>query len=149
MNQPTWCCPRDQLQILLSSGDAEGAASVAMTATQRYSQSVTMWSLSLQTLMELGSRDIGRCFQDALKHVNPKVHTHTGPGEPRLLFWNHIMGFSNFLILHYHINTVQHTEWQHRFNCCPWRKETYGFTHTHTHTSHQQCCISGPSPWPN
>uniref|UniRef100_A0A669B8Q5 UTP6 small subunit processome component n=1 Tax=Oreochromis niloticus TaxID=8128 RepID=A0A669B8Q5_ORENI len=51
---------------------AEGAASVAMTATQRYSQSVTMWSLSLQTLMELGSRDIGRCFQDALKHVNPK-----------------------------------------------------------------------------
>uniref|UniRef100_A0A3P8NYI3 UTP6 small subunit processome component n=1 Tax=Astatotilapia calliptera TaxID=8154 RepID=A0A3P8NYI3_ASTCA len=67
---------KNWLQILLSSGDAEGAASVAMTATQRYSQSVTMWSLSLQTLMELGSRDIGRCFQDALKHVNPKVHTH-------------------------------------------------------------------------
>uniref|UniRef100_A0AAX7VXL6 UTP6 small subunit processome component n=1 Tax=Astatotilapia calliptera TaxID=8154 RepID=A0AAX7VXL6_ASTCA len=63
---------KNWLQILLSSGDAEGAASVAMTATQRYSQSVTMWSLSLQTLMELGSRDIGRCFQDALKHVNPK-----------------------------------------------------------------------------
>uniref|UniRef100_A0A669BGM4 UTP6 small subunit processome component n=1 Tax=Oreochromis niloticus TaxID=8128 RepID=A0A669BGM4_ORENI len=64
---------KNWLQILLSSGDAEGAASVAMTATQRYSQSVTMWSLSLQTLMELGSRDIGRCFQDALKHVNPKT----------------------------------------------------------------------------
>ncbi|XP_063332558.1 U3 small nucleolar RNA-associated protein 6 homolog [Pelmatolapia mariae] len=63
---------KNWLQILLSSGDAEGAASVAMTATQRYSQSVTMWSLSLQTLMELGSRDIGRCFQDALKHVSPK-----------------------------------------------------------------------------
>lgn len=63
---------KNWLQILLSLGDAEGAASVAMTATQHYSQSVTMWSLSLQTLMELGSRDIGRCFQDALKHVNPK-----------------------------------------------------------------------------
>uniref|UniRef100_A0A8C5EGM1 UTP6 small subunit processome component n=1 Tax=Gouania willdenowi TaxID=441366 RepID=A0A8C5EGM1_GOUWI len=50
---------------------------VAMTATQRYSQSVSVWSLSLQTLMQLGSGDIGRLFQDALTHVNPKVHTHT------------------------------------------------------------------------
>uniref|UniRef100_A0A8C5EIR2 U3 small nucleolar RNA-associated protein 6 homolog n=1 Tax=Gouania willdenowi TaxID=441366 RepID=A0A8C5EIR2_GOUWI len=63
--------------ILLLSGDAEGAARVAMTATQRYSQSVSVWSLSLQTLMQLGSGDIGRLFQDALTHVNPKVHTHT------------------------------------------------------------------------
>ncbi|KAF3687535.1 U3 small nucleolar RNA-associated protein 6 -like protein Multiple hat domains protein [Channa argus] len=60
------------LQILLSSGDAEGAACVAMGATQRYSQSVSMWSLSLQTLMQLGSGDMGRFFQDALTHVNPK-----------------------------------------------------------------------------
>ncbi|XP_045903492.1 U3 small nucleolar RNA-associated protein 6 homolog [Micropterus dolomieu] len=61
------------LQILLSSGDAEGAAGVAMAATQRYSQSVSVWSLSLQTLMQLGSeRDVGRLFQDALTHVNPK-----------------------------------------------------------------------------
>uniref|UniRef100_A0A8C5EHQ6 UTP6 small subunit processome component n=1 Tax=Gouania willdenowi TaxID=441366 RepID=A0A8C5EHQ6_GOUWI len=58
--------------ILLLSGDAEGAARVAMTATQRYSQSVSVWSLSLQTLMQLGSGDIGRLFQDALTHVNPK-----------------------------------------------------------------------------
>uniref|UniRef100_A0AAQ5XMJ2 UTP6 small subunit processome component n=1 Tax=Amphiprion ocellaris TaxID=80972 RepID=A0AAQ5XMJ2_AMPOC len=54
------------LQILLSSGDTEGAASVAMTATRRYSQSVSMWSLSLQTLIQLGSGDIGKHFQDAL-----------------------------------------------------------------------------------
>uniref|UniRef100_A0A673CSG4 UTP6 small subunit processome component n=1 Tax=Sphaeramia orbicularis TaxID=375764 RepID=A0A673CSG4_9TELE len=48
--------------ILLSSGDAEGAASVAMAATQRYSQSVSVWSLSLQTLIQLGSADVALCF---------------------------------------------------------------------------------------
>uniref|UniRef100_A0A8D0AR60 UTP6 small subunit processome component n=1 Tax=Sander lucioperca TaxID=283035 RepID=A0A8D0AR60_SANLU len=58
--------------ILLSSGDVEGAASVAMAATQRYSQSVSVWSLSLRTLMQLGSGDVGRLFQEALTHVNPK-----------------------------------------------------------------------------
>uniref|UniRef100_A0A671UFP9 UTP6 small subunit processome component n=1 Tax=Sparus aurata TaxID=8175 RepID=A0A671UFP9_SPAAU len=62
-----------KLQILLSSGDAEGAASVAMVAAQRYSQSVSMWSLSLQTLMQLGSGEVGRLFQEALTHINPKV----------------------------------------------------------------------------
>ncbi|XP_053187162.1 U3 small nucleolar RNA-associated protein 6 homolog [Scomber japonicus] len=60
------------LQILLSSGDVEGAASVAMAATQRYNQSVSTWTLSLQTLMQLGSGDVGRLFQDAFKHINPK-----------------------------------------------------------------------------
>uniref|UniRef100_A0AAQ6A845 UTP6 small subunit processome component n=1 Tax=Amphiprion ocellaris TaxID=80972 RepID=A0AAQ6A845_AMPOC len=63
---------KEKLQILLSSGDTEGAASVAMTATRRYSQSVSMWSLSLQTLIQLGSGDIGKHFQDALTNVNPK-----------------------------------------------------------------------------
>ncbi|XP_036957230.1 U3 small nucleolar RNA-associated protein 6 homolog [Acanthopagrus latus] len=63
---------KNWLQILLSSGDAEGAASVAMVATQRYSQSVSMWSLSLQTLMQLGSGEVGRLFQEALMHINPK-----------------------------------------------------------------------------
>uniref|UniRef100_A0A668AZV3 UTP6 small subunit processome component n=1 Tax=Myripristis murdjan TaxID=586833 RepID=A0A668AZV3_9TELE len=58
--------------ILLSSEDAEGATRVAMAATQRYSQSVTVWSLSLQTLMQLGSGDMGKLFQEALTHVNPK-----------------------------------------------------------------------------
>uniref|UniRef100_A0A8C8DBQ1 UTP6 small subunit processome component n=1 Tax=Oryzias sinensis TaxID=183150 RepID=A0A8C8DBQ1_9TELE len=60
------------LQILLSSGDAEGAASVAMAATERYHKSVTTWSLSLQTLVQLGSGDPARLFQEALTHVNPK-----------------------------------------------------------------------------
>ncbi|XP_078136866.1 U3 small nucleolar RNA-associated protein 6 homolog [Sander vitreus] len=62
---------KNWLQILLSSGDAEGVASVAMAATQRYSQSVSVWSLSLRTLMQLGSGDVGRLFQEALTHVNP------------------------------------------------------------------------------
>uniref|UniRef100_A0A8C4E9M2 UTP6 small subunit processome component n=1 Tax=Dicentrarchus labrax TaxID=13489 RepID=A0A8C4E9M2_DICLA len=65
---------KEKLQILLSSGDAEGAASVAMAATQLYSQSVSVWSLSLQTMMQLGSGDVGKLFQDALTRVNPKVH---------------------------------------------------------------------------
>lgn len=60
------------LQMLFSSEDAEGAASVAMAATQRYSQSVSVWSLSLQTLMQLGSENVGKFFQDALSKVNPK-----------------------------------------------------------------------------
>ncbi|KAK5865947.1 hypothetical protein PBY51_020177 [Eleginops maclovinus] len=60
------------LKILLSTGDNEGAATVAMAATQRYSQSVAVWSLSLRTLMQLGSGDVGRLFQEALTHVNPK-----------------------------------------------------------------------------
>uniref|UniRef100_A0A8C4EFZ9 UTP6 small subunit processome component n=1 Tax=Dicentrarchus labrax TaxID=13489 RepID=A0A8C4EFZ9_DICLA len=51
---------------------AEGAASVAMAATQLYSQSVSVWSLSLQTMMQLGSGDVGKLFQDALTRVNPK-----------------------------------------------------------------------------
>uniref|UniRef100_A0A673CVY8 UTP6 small subunit processome component n=1 Tax=Sphaeramia orbicularis TaxID=375764 RepID=A0A673CVY8_9TELE len=50
---------------------------VAMAATQRYSQSVSVWSLSLQTLIQLGSADVGKLFQDALTHVDPKVHTYT------------------------------------------------------------------------
>uniref|UniRef100_A0A8C7WMW9 UTP6 small subunit processome component n=1 Tax=Oryzias sinensis TaxID=183150 RepID=A0A8C7WMW9_9TELE len=57
-------------EVLLS--DAEGAASVAMAATERYHKSVTTWSLSLQTLVQLGSGDPARLFQEALTHVNPK-----------------------------------------------------------------------------
>ncbi|XP_075946331.1 U3 small nucleolar RNA-associated protein 6 homolog [Anarhichas minor] len=63
---------KNWLHILLSTGDAEGAASVAMAATQRYSQSVSVWSLRLQTLTQLGSADVGRLFQEALTHVHPK-----------------------------------------------------------------------------
>ncbi|XP_068448212.1 U3 small nucleolar RNA-associated protein 6 homolog [Clinocottus analis] len=63
---------KNWLQILLSTGDAEGAAGVAAAASRRYSQSAAMWSLSLRTLMELGSGDVDRLFQEALAHVEPK-----------------------------------------------------------------------------
>lgn len=63
---------KNWLQILLSTGDAEGAAGVATAAAQRYSQSAAVWSLSLRTLMQLESGDVGRLFQEALTHVNPK-----------------------------------------------------------------------------
>lgn len=61
------------MQILLESGDEEGAARVARAATERYSQSVAAWSLRLQTLVQLESVDMSQLFQDALSHVNPKV----------------------------------------------------------------------------
>lgn len=63
----------EQLQILLSMGDAEGAAAVAREAVQRHSQSVSVWSLGLQTLIQLESADVGQLFRDALAHVDPKV----------------------------------------------------------------------------
>ncbi|XP_054633985.1 U3 small nucleolar RNA-associated protein 6 homolog [Dunckerocampus dactyliophorus] len=63
---------KNWLQILLSSGDAEGAANIAMAATHRYSQSVSVWNLALQTLMQLGRDDAGQLFQDALTHIHPK-----------------------------------------------------------------------------
>uniref|UniRef100_A0A673YL42 UTP6 small subunit processome component n=1 Tax=Salmo trutta TaxID=8032 RepID=A0A673YL42_SALTR len=61
------------LQVLLSSGDSEQTAAVAMAATQRYRQSVDVWYLALQTMVHLGSGATGKLFQDALTHVNPKV----------------------------------------------------------------------------
>uniref|UniRef100_A0A674NSW7 UTP6 small subunit processome component n=1 Tax=Takifugu rubripes TaxID=31033 RepID=A0A674NSW7_TAKRU len=63
-----------QVQILLESGDHEGAASMARAATERYSQSLAAWSLCLQMSMQLESVDMSKLFQDALSHVNPKVH---------------------------------------------------------------------------
>ncbi|XP_072319204.1 U3 small nucleolar RNA-associated protein 6 homolog [Eucyclogobius newberryi] len=63
---------KNWLQILLSTGDDDGAAGVAMAAAQRFSQSVQMWSLSLQTLMQLGRENVGHLFQEALTKVNPK-----------------------------------------------------------------------------
>ncbi|XP_061536611.1 U3 small nucleolar RNA-associated protein 6 homolog [Phycodurus eques] len=63
---------KNWLQIMLSSGDAEGAAGVAIAATRRYSQSVSAWSTALQTLVQLGKDDVGRLFQDALTHIHPK-----------------------------------------------------------------------------
>ncbi|XP_030638289.1 U3 small nucleolar RNA-associated protein 6 homolog [Chanos chanos] len=63
---------KNWLQVLQSSGDNEHAVQVAIAATQRFNQSVETWSLSLQTLVKLGSEEAGRLFQEALKHVNPK-----------------------------------------------------------------------------
>lgn len=62
------------MQILLESGDHEGAASMARAATERYSQSLAAWSLCLQMLMQLESVDMSKLFQDALSHVSSKVH---------------------------------------------------------------------------
>ncbi|XP_061882895.1 U3 small nucleolar RNA-associated protein 6 homolog [Entelurus aequoreus] len=63
---------KNWLQILLSSGETESATEIAMAVTQRYSQSVSVWSLALQTLMQLGRDDAGPLFQDALTHIHPK-----------------------------------------------------------------------------
>nr|XP_029481691.1 U3 small nucleolar RNA-associated protein 6 homolog [Oncorhynchus nerka] len=63
---------KNWLQVLLSSGDSEQTAAVAMAATQRHRQSVDVWCLALQTMVRLGSGATGRLFQDALTHVNPK-----------------------------------------------------------------------------
>uniref|UniRef100_A0A672QU99 U3 small nucleolar RNA-associated protein 6 homolog C-terminal domain-containing protein n=1 Tax=Sinocyclocheilus grahami TaxID=75366 RepID=A0A672QU99_SINGR len=59
--------------VLLSSGDTVSATQIAITATQCFSQSFEMWSFSLQTLVQLESTEAGHLFQEALKHVNPKV----------------------------------------------------------------------------
>uniref|UniRef100_A0A671KW96 UTP6 small subunit processome component n=1 Tax=Sinocyclocheilus anshuiensis TaxID=1608454 RepID=A0A671KW96_9TELE len=64
---------KKQLQVLLSSGDTVSATQIAITATQCFSQSFEMWSFSLQTLVQLESTEAGHLFQEALKHVNPKV----------------------------------------------------------------------------
>uniref|UniRef100_A0A672QU55 UTP6 small subunit processome component n=1 Tax=Sinocyclocheilus grahami TaxID=75366 RepID=A0A672QU55_SINGR len=64
---------KNWLQVLLSSGDTVSATQIAITATQCFSQSFEMWSFSLQTLVQLESTEAGHLFQEALKHVNPKV----------------------------------------------------------------------------
>uniref|UniRef100_A0A673K2R7 UTP6 small subunit processome component n=1 Tax=Sinocyclocheilus rhinocerous TaxID=307959 RepID=A0A673K2R7_9TELE len=66
---------KNWLQVLLSSGDTVSATQIAITATQCFSQSVEMWSFSLQTLVQLESTEAGHLFQEALKHVNPKVES--------------------------------------------------------------------------
>uniref|UniRef100_A0A672M4X8 UTP6 small subunit processome component n=1 Tax=Sinocyclocheilus grahami TaxID=75366 RepID=A0A672M4X8_SINGR len=59
---------KNWLQVLLSSGNTVSATQVAIIATQRFSQSVEMWSFSLQTLVHLESAEVGHLFQEALKH---------------------------------------------------------------------------------
>uniref|UniRef100_A0A8C7V2X4 UTP6 small subunit processome component n=1 Tax=Oncorhynchus mykiss TaxID=8022 RepID=A0A8C7V2X4_ONCMY len=60
-------------KVNISNRDSEQTAAVAMAATQRYRQSVDVWCLALQTMVHLGSGATGKLFQDALKHVNPKL----------------------------------------------------------------------------
>uniref|UniRef100_H3CC45 UTP6 small subunit processome component n=1 Tax=Tetraodon nigroviridis TaxID=99883 RepID=H3CC45_TETNG len=65
-------CYTKWVQMLLESGDEEGAAGVAGAATERYGRSVAAWSLPLQTLVRLDSGDMSQLFQDALSHVHPQ-----------------------------------------------------------------------------
>uniref|UniRef100_A0A673KB76 UTP6 small subunit processome component n=1 Tax=Sinocyclocheilus rhinocerous TaxID=307959 RepID=A0A673KB76_9TELE len=67
-NWATFYLLKKQLQVLLSSGDTVSATQIAITATQCFSQSVEMWSFSLQTLVQLESTEAGHLFQEALKH---------------------------------------------------------------------------------
>lgn len=60
------------LEVLLSTGDSVSAIRIAIAATQRFSQSVEMWKLSLQTLVHLESPEAGHLFEEALNRVNPK-----------------------------------------------------------------------------
>uniref|UniRef100_A0A8C9U817 UTP6 small subunit processome component n=1 Tax=Scleropages formosus TaxID=113540 RepID=A0A8C9U817_SCLFO len=75
---------KEKVKVLQSTGDADGATRVAVAATKRFSQSVETWSCSLQTLMELGSANVDELFQEALKHVNPKVTLLTSIGSGAL-----------------------------------------------------------------
>lgn len=72
------------MQILLGSGDGEGAARVARAATERYSQSVASWSLCLQMFMQLEGVDMSELFQEALTHINPKVNTAVRQEDSRV-----------------------------------------------------------------
>ncbi|XP_051939404.1 U3 small nucleolar RNA-associated protein 6 homolog isoform X2 [Hippocampus zosterae] len=63
---------KNWLQILVSSGDEESAANIAIAATRRYSQSVSAWSMALQTLVHLGRDDVRRLFHEALANIHPK-----------------------------------------------------------------------------
>uniref|UniRef100_A0A8C9U558 UTP6 small subunit processome component n=1 Tax=Scleropages formosus TaxID=113540 RepID=A0A8C9U558_SCLFO len=77
---------KEKVKVLQSTGDADGATRVAVAATKRFSQSVETWSCSLQTLMELGSANVDELFQEALKHVNPKVTLLTSIGSGLHIF---------------------------------------------------------------
>uniref|UniRef100_A0A8C7CK87 UTP6 small subunit processome component n=1 Tax=Oncorhynchus kisutch TaxID=8019 RepID=A0A8C7CK87_ONCKI len=89
-----------ELQVLLSSGDSEQTAAVAMAATQRYRQSVDVWCLALQTMVHLGSGATGKLFQDALKHVNPKTNMckHRHISLHTMSGWMRISCNSSFLL---------------------------------------------------
>ncbi|XP_017337040.1 U3 small nucleolar RNA-associated protein 6 homolog [Ictalurus punctatus] len=63
---------RTWLEVLISSEKTQAAIQVAIAAAKRFSKSVEMWTLSLQTLVRLESEEAGPLFQEAMKLVNPK-----------------------------------------------------------------------------
>ncbi|NWH79398.1 UTP6 protein, partial [Piaya cayana] len=60
------------LQLLLECNLSEKATEVAEAATKRFTQSVEMWQMRLQVLIQLKSDDVAQCFEEAIKHVNSK-----------------------------------------------------------------------------
>ncbi|NWH64187.1 UTP6 protein, partial [Geococcyx californianus] len=60
------------LQLLLECSLFEKAMEVAEAATKRFSQSVEMWQMRLQVLIQLKSGDVAQCFEEAVKHMKSK-----------------------------------------------------------------------------
>ncbi|XP_008635808.1 PREDICTED: U3 small nucleolar RNA-associated protein 6 homolog [Corvus brachyrhynchos] len=60
------------LQLLLDSNLSEKAVEVAEAATSHFSQSVEMWQMRLQVLIQLKRDDVTQCFEEAIKHVKSK-----------------------------------------------------------------------------
>ncbi|RLV99258.1 hypothetical protein DV515_00009862 [Chloebia gouldiae] len=60
------------LQLLLDSSLYEKAVEVAEDATRHFSQSVEMWQMRLQVLIQLKSDDVTQWFEEAIKHVKSK-----------------------------------------------------------------------------
>ncbi|XP_061233313.1 U3 small nucleolar RNA-associated protein 6 homolog [Neopsephotus bourkii] len=57
------------VQLLLESSQFEKVTEVAAAATERFSQSVEMWQMRLQVLIQLKCDDVTQCFEEAIKHV--------------------------------------------------------------------------------
>ncbi|NXD41651.1 UTP6 protein, partial [Copsychus sechellarum] len=60
------------LQLLLDSNLSEKAVEVAEAATRHFSQSVEIWQMRLQVLIQLKRDDVTQCFEEAIKHVKSK-----------------------------------------------------------------------------
>lgn len=72
-NVSPFCPINKQLKVLLSEGEFVSAVQIAIAATDRFSKSTEVWTLSLQTLVDLESAEAEHLFQEGLRHVNPKV----------------------------------------------------------------------------
>ncbi|KAI1232436.1 U3 small nucleolar RNA-associated protein 6, partial [Lamprotornis superbus] len=58
--------------LLLDSNFSEKAVEVAEAATRHFSQSVEIWQMRLQVLIQLKREDVTQCFEEAIKHVKSK-----------------------------------------------------------------------------